>query len=90
MGSGLAGDNAATPSPFDIALGGKGLDPSLPGGMNGTLLKEGYSEMVDIGGNFYGYMCDMSRVFSIDKLNDEYYLAIRIRKYNQRSALKRI
>ena len=33
-----------------LALGGKGLDPSLPGGMNGTLLKEGYSVMVDIGG----------------------------------------
>lgn len=44
------------------------MDPSLPGGMNGTLLKEGYSVMVDIGGNFYGYMCDMSRVFSIGKL----------------------
>ncbi len=52
MGSVLAGDNAATPSPYDFALGGKGLDPSLPGGMNGTLLKEGYSVMVDIGGNF--------------------------------------
>ena len=50
MGSVLAGDNAATPSPYDFALGGKGLDPSLPGGMNGTLLKEGYSVMVDIGG----------------------------------------
>ena len=34
MGSVLAGDNAATPSPYDFALGGKGLDPSLPGGMN--------------------------------------------------------
>ena len=75
MGSVLAGDNAATPSPYDFALGGKGLDPSLPGGMNGTLLKEGYSVMVDIGGNFYGYMCDMSRVFSIGKLNDEAYAA---------------
>ena len=45
MGSVLAGDNAATPSPYDFALGGKGLDPSLPGGMNGTLLKEGYSKI---------------------------------------------
>ena len=75
MVSVLAGYNAATPSPYDFALGGKGLDPSLPGGMNGTLLKEGYSVMVDIGGNFYGYMCDMSRVFSIGKLNDEAYAA---------------
>lgn len=75
MGSLLTGDNAATPSPYDFALGGKGLDPSLPGGMNGTVLKEGYSAMVDLGGNFYGYMCDMSRVFSVGKLCNEAYMA---------------
>lgn len=75
MGSVLTGDNAAAPSPYDFALGGKGLDPSLPVGMNGTQLKEGQSVMVDIGGNFYGYMCDMSRVFSIGKLGDEAYAA---------------
>jgi Xaa-Pro dipeptidase len=75
MGSVLTGDNASAPSPYDFALGGEGLDPSLPGGMNGTQLKEGYSVMVDIGGNFYGYMCDMTRVFSIGKLSDEAYAA---------------
>lgn len=75
MGSVLAGDNAAAPSPYDFALGGEGMDPSLPGGMNGTSLQEGYSVMVDIAGNFYGYMCDMSRVFYIGKLSDEAYAA---------------
>ncbi|MCD7926886.1 MAG: Xaa-Pro peptidase family protein [Bacteroides sp.] len=75
MGSVLTGDNASAPSPYDFALGGEGLDPSLPGGMNGTQLKEGYSVMVDIGGNFYDYMCDMTRVFSIEKLSDEAYAA---------------
>ena len=78
MGSVLAGDNAATPSPYDFALGGKGLDPSLPGGMNGTLLKEGYSVMVDIGVNFYGYMCDMSRVAPGLVCEDLYNAAIEI------------
>lgn len=37
MGSVLTGDNAATPSPYDFALGGEGLDPALPGGVNNTL-----------------------------------------------------
>lgn len=68
MGSVLTGDNAAEPSPYDFALGGKGLDPALPGGLNGSLLKEGQSVMVDLGGNFNGYMCDMSRVYSLGKL----------------------
>lgn len=75
MGSVLAGDNAAVPSPYDFALGGEGLDPSLPGGVNGSLLQPGQSVMVDLGGNFYGYMCDMSRVYSIGKLPDVAYAA---------------
>lgn len=75
MGSLLAGDNAATPSPYDFALGGAGLDPSLPGGPNGTLIQPGQSFMVDMGGNFYGYMCDMSRVYSVGKLSEQAYAA---------------
>lgn len=75
MGSLLAGDNAAVPSPYDFALGGKGPDPSLPGGVSGTLLQAGQCFMVDMGGNFYGYMGDMSRVFSIGKLPEQAYAA---------------
>ena len=75
MGSLLAGDNAAVPSPYDFALGGKGLDPSLPGGVSGTLLQAGQCFMADMGGNFYGYMGDMSRVFSIGKLPEQAYAA---------------
>ena len=75
MGSLLAGDNAAVPSPYDFALGGRGLDPSLPGGVSGTLLQAGQCFMVDMGGNFYGYMGDMSRVSSIGKLPEQAYAA---------------
>ena len=75
MGSLLAGDNASVPSPYDFALGGKGLDPSLPGGVSGTLLQAGQCFMVDMGGNFYGYMGDMSRVFSIGRLPEQAYTA---------------
>ncbi len=75
MGSLLAGDNAMNPSPYDFALGGRGLDPSLPIGVDGSLLQPGQSFMVDMGGNFYGYMGDMSRVFSIGRLPEKAYAA---------------
>lgn len=75
MGSVLTGNNAAYPSPYDFALGGEGLDPALPGGLNRTPLQEGQSVMVDLAGNFNGYMGDMSRVFSIGKLKEEAYTA---------------
>lgn len=75
MGSLLAGDNAAAPSPYDFALGGAGTDASLPVGANGTPLLEGHSLMVDIGGNLNGYLSDMSRTYSVGKLPDEAYAA---------------
>ena len=75
MGSLLAGDNATAPAPYDFALGGEGLDPSIPIGANGALLQPGQSFLVDMGGNFYGYMGDMSRVFSIGKLPEKAYAA---------------
>lgn len=75
MGSVLTGENAENPSPYDFALGGEGLDPSLPGGLNGTKLQEGNTVMVDLGGNFYGYMCDMSRVYSMGKTKEIAYHA---------------
>lgn len=75
MGSILAGENAETPSPFDFALGGGGMDASCPLGANGTLLKEGTAVMVDMAGNYTAYMTDMTRVFSVGKLGDLAYRA---------------
>lgn len=65
MGNILAGNNADTPSPYDFAMGGAGMDPSLPVGANGTLITPGTTVMVDINGNYNGYMTDMTRVFSL-------------------------
>lgn len=75
MGSVLAGDNAESPSPFDFALGGGGMDASCPLGANGTLLKEGTAIMVDMAGNYTAYMTDMTRVFSVGKLTEQAYHA---------------
>ena len=73
MGSVLAGDNAGVASPYDFALGGKGLHPSLPVGATGSVLHRGMSLMVDIGGNFTGYMTDMTRTYSIGRLTEKAY-----------------
>ncbi|MCD7915916.1 MAG: Xaa-Pro peptidase family protein [Tannerellaceae bacterium] len=75
MGSILAGENAEYPSPFNFALGGEGMNPSLPIGANGTVLKDGTAIMVDMAGNFSAYMTDMTRVFSVGKLSGLAYKA---------------
>lgn len=63
MGNILTGENADTPSPYDFAMGGAGLDPSLPVGADGTVVKPGIPVMVDVNGDYTGYMTDMTRCF---------------------------
>lgn len=65
MGNILVGDNADNPTPYDFAMGGAGIDPSLPVGANGTPITPGCSVMVDANGNFTGYMTDMTRTFAL-------------------------
>ena len=78
MGSLLAGENAGEPSPFDFAVGGKGIHASGPLGANGTLLREGTTVMADMSGNYTAYQTDMTRVFSIGKLPDRAYRVHRV------------
>lgn len=70
MGNLICGDNADNPSPYDFAMGGAGLDPSLPVGCNGTIITPGMTVMVDMNGNFTGYMTDMTRTFSVGKVSE--------------------
>ena len=70
MGSVLTGENAGAASPFDFALGGAGIHPSVPVGANGSPLKEGTTVMVDMAGNFTAYLTDMTRTFAIGNVPD--------------------
>jgi len=63
MGNVLTGDNADSPSPYDFAMGGAGLGPSLPVGANGSLIRRGKPVMVDMNANFDGYLADSTRCF---------------------------
>lgn len=68
MGNVISGKNADNPTPYDFAMGGAGLDPSLPVGADGAEILENTTVMVDLNGNFTGYMTDMTRVFSLGKI----------------------
>jgi Xaa-Pro aminopeptidase len=69
MGSVLAGDNALSAAPYDFAMGGAGMHASLPIGPNGTAIRDGMTVMVDISGNFNGYLTDMTRIFAHGKID---------------------
>ena len=71
MSNTLTGDNSDTPTPYDFALGGAGMHPSLPLGANGTIIKPNMPVMVDANGNFNGYMTDMTRCFCVGKPHDK-------------------
>ncbi|MDD2598609.1 MAG: Xaa-Pro peptidase family protein [Kiritimatiellae bacterium] len=82
MGTLLAGDNGGAVSPYDFALGGTGLHPSYPVGQCGVKLQKGMTVMADIAANFYGYLTDCSRIFSIGRIaqraSDAHQLSIEI------------
>lgn len=65
----LSGDNADNPTPYDFAMGGAGIDPSLPIGANGSVITPGHTVMVDANGNFTGYMTDMTRTFRLGDIS---------------------
>ena len=71
MGNVLAGDNADSPSPYDFAMGGAGMNPSIPVGADGTTMKPGMTVMVDVNGNYTGYMTDMTRDFRIGQVAEQ-------------------
>ncbi|MCM1037280.1 MAG: M24 family metallopeptidase [Bacteroides sp.] len=71
MGNVLTGANADTPSPYDFAMGGAGLDPSIPVGADGTIIRPGLPVMVDMNGNFTGYMTDMTRCYCLGEPQPE-------------------
>lgn len=75
MGTVLAGPNGGAVSPYDFALGGRGLHPSLPVGQSGTKLEPGTPIMVDLAANFYGYLTDCTRTFAIGQLPEAAYAA---------------
>lgn len=70
MGSVIAGNNADVPTPYDFSMGGAGLDPSMPVGADGTIIKPGMTVMVDTNGDFDGYMSDLTRVYSLGNLSE--------------------
>lgn len=71
MGNVLTGDNADAPSPYDFAMGGAGLDPSIPVGADGTIIVPGVPVMVDVNGNYTGYMTDMTRCYAAGEVSDK-------------------
>ena len=70
MGNILCGNNADNPTPYDFAMGGAGIDKSLPIGANGSMIRHGMTLMVDACGNFNGYMTDMSRSYKIGPVSE--------------------
>lgn len=90
MGSVLSGENGEAASPFEYALGGAGIHPSAPVGVSGEVIKKGSSVMVDIGGNFTGYITDLTRTYSAGKLTEEAYKMHKVSLEIQEAASRHI
>ena len=67
------------------------MDPSLPVGASGAEIHRGETVMVDVNGNYTGYMTDMTRVFAVDTVPELAHMAhqcsIDIHRMFQREAV---
>lgn len=70
MGSVISGENADVVTPYDFAMGGGGVDPSLPVGASGMIMHRGSTVMVDMNGGFNGWQTDMTRCWAIGEVSD--------------------
>lgn len=70
MGSVICGQNADNPTPYDFAMGGSGVDASLPVGADGAIMHPGTTVMIDMNGSFNGYQTDMTRTWAIGEVPD--------------------
>ena len=78
MGNVLCGRNADVPTPYDFAMGGGGLNASLPVGASGEAITGGKAVMIDVNGDFTGYMTDMTRCFAAGTVSPEVEKANRL------------
>ena len=68
-GQRACGRQCRLPLALRFRNGRRGMDPSLPVGANGNTIKPGNTVMVDMNGNFDGYMTDMTRVFALGNID---------------------
>ncbi len=91
LGSVINGDNADVPTPYEFSMGGEGVDPALPGGANGKVMKPGTTVMVDMSGAFNGYQTDLTRVWKIGDVPEiaekAHRCSIRILRHLEKMAL---
>lgn len=75
----LYGDNAVVSSPYDFALGGAGHRSNPIGSdCRPISMHPGKSVLIDLCGNFTGYLDDLTRCFTLGKLPEEAYRAHRV------------
>jgi len=87
----MSGVNLATPSYYDSATGGRGLNPSFPQGAGRKLLASDEPIMVDMVAVHDGYMADQTRIFVFGRLPqrllEAFAAAVRIEQYLKENAI---
>jgi Xaa-Pro aminopeptidase len=66
----IAGASAGTVSFPDAPTGGRGLGPALAQGSSRRVIEPGEPVIVDLVGNYQGYMSDQTRLFGLERLDE--------------------
>jgi Xaa-Pro dipeptidase len=85
----LSGPSGSIVSQADAPMGGLGLSPAFPVGASMRRMKKGEPILVDFGVTYYGYHADLTRMYAIGRMPEEFARAYGVSRDIQYRVLDR-
>jgi Xaa-Pro aminopeptidase len=84
----LSGRTGSIVSQADSPMGGLGLSPAFPVGASRKKMRKGEPILIDFGVNYHGYHMDLTRMYAIGHMPDQFILAYEVCKEIERAVLE--
>ena len=85
----LSGRTGSIVSQADSPMGGAGMSPAFPVGASRKKMREGEPILVDFGVNYHGYHMDLTRMYAIGHMPDQFIRAYEVCKEIEHAVLER-
>ena len=85
----LSGRTGSIVSQADSPMGGLGLSPAFPVGASRKKMRKGEPILVDFGVNYHGYHMDLTRMYALGHMPDQFIRAYEVCKEIEHAVLER-
>ncbi len=85
----LSGRTGSIVSQADSPMGGRGMSPAFPVGASRKKMRKGEPILVDFGVNYHGYHMDLTRMYALGHMPDQFIRAYEVCKEIEHAVLER-